>query len=116
MNTPKDSTGGCCPPPLCSACSEHVEASNLHFVLCGGLSVGMHTQPKVWRLRPKDEHLTVQQRTKDLQKLAGAMHYLVQCHPHLPPELAEKVARFCNMPNIPICVKSGAERDGDGDG
>lgn len=89
-------------PKLCSACSEHVEASNLRFVLCGGISVGMHTTPEVWRLRPKDEHLIVQQHTKDLQKLAEAMRYLVQCHPHLPPDLAEKVARFCNMPNKEI--------------
>lgn len=86
-------------PSICSACSAIVEESNLHFVRCGGMSVGMHTSPMVWRLRYKDDNITIAQRTKDLQKLAGAMRYLVQCHQHLPPDLAEKVARFCNMPN-----------------
>ena len=101
MKTKEDSQPLLAPSP-CSACAAIIEASNLHFVECGGVSVGMHTYPKVWRLRYKDEHLTIAQRTKDLQQLSGAMRYLVQCHPYLPPELAEKVAKFCNMPNAKV--------------
>lgn len=91
-----------CPPLLCPDCAEHIENSNLHWVQCGGISVGTHRSPLVWRLRYKDENLTVQQRTKDLQKLAGAMRYLVQCKPYLPPDLADKVENFCKNRG-PLC-------------
>ena len=88
-------------PTTCAACAELIKESNLHWVQCGGLSVGMERNPLVWRLRDKDELLAVQQRTKDLQKLAAAMRYLSESLPHLPPELAEKVAKFCNAPVKP---------------
>ena len=85
------------PPTLCPACSGLIEDSDLEWVRCGGQVAGMGEPNYVWRLRSKDEILNVQQRTKDMQKLARAMRYLVECHPYLPPDLAERVAKFCNM-------------------
>jgi hypothetical protein len=85
------------PPPLCAECSKIIEDSNLHFVQCGGLAVGLHRQPLVWRLRDKDECLMSARRTKELQKMAAAMRYLVQCIPYLPIDLANKVLKFCGI-------------------
>ena len=82
------------PPSLCAECSKIIEDSNLHFVQCGGLAVGLHRQPLVWKLRDKDETLMLAKRTKDLQKMAAAMRYLSQCIPHLPDDLANKVSKF----------------------
>jgi hypothetical protein len=59
------------PKPVGSASQEQLEESNLHWVLCGGMHVGHHVQPKVWRLRPKDECDREKQRAKDLQKMAS---------------------------------------------
>lgn len=49
-----------------------LEENGLHWVLCGGVQVGLRTHPKVWRLRPKDEVEREAQRAKDLQRLASA--------------------------------------------
>lgn len=75
-----------------------IEDSNLHLALCGGQTVGMEPANYIWMLRDKNELINVEQRTKDLQKLAGAMRYLVQCLPYLPDDLKGKVSNFCNIP------------------
>lgn len=58
-------------PQLCPACAAHIESSNLEWVQCGGISVGMNRYPLVWRLRDRGEEAEVRQRTKDLQKMAA---------------------------------------------
>jgi hypothetical protein len=58
--------------PAGSVSPEQLEESGLHWVLCGGMHVGHTVQPKVWRLRPKDEVAREAQRAKDLQRLASA--------------------------------------------
>ena len=87
-------------PELCPTCAALVESSNLHWRLCGGMTVGLHRQPLTWRLRDKNENAMVEQRTKDLRKLAAAMRLLCEAHKHLPEPLAGAVARFCNIGNI----------------
>ena len=61
-------------PSLCTECQRHVDASNLEWVLCGGLCIGMEVTPKVWTLRDKGEMTRQQQITKDLQKMANMAH------------------------------------------
>ena len=98
-------------PTLCPECQKHIDSSNLHWVLCGGLCVGDYVQPKVWRLRDKDELLNVQRRTKDLQRIAGAMRYLCETLPHLPQELRAKVENFIspNKTGVPRLAGDAAK-------
>jgi len=55
-----------------------LEESGLHWVLCGGMQVGHTNQPKVWRLRPKDEPEREAQRARDLQRMAGMARVLAR--------------------------------------
>ena len=59
-------------PRPTGATDGQLEMNGLHWTLCGGLQVGMHTHPWTWRLRPKDEVARVAQRTEELQALATA--------------------------------------------
>jgi hypothetical protein len=63
MSTTPPQPSGPVPP-------EQLEESGQHWVLCGGLHVGRTVQPRVWRLRPKDEVVREKQRAEDLQQLA----------------------------------------------
>ena len=66
--------------PSGSVSPEQLEESNLHWVLCGGLHVGHHVQPMVWRIKPKDEPAREAQRAKDLQRLASAARLIHEMH------------------------------------
>lgn len=86
-------------PVVSEELQKYLDASNLHWVLCGGLCVGDYVQPKAWRLRDKDESIRMKQRTKDLQRLANLMRYLCATIPYLPAELQEKVNNFISHSN-----------------
>lgn len=60
------------PPKLGKRAEEAIESSNLHWVLCGGMTVGMTPPRYVWMLRPKNEVAEQQEKTKLLQRLASA--------------------------------------------
>jgi len=57
---------------LCSACSALVKSSDLEWVQCGGMNVGMHRQPLVWKLRDKYSSDVIQMNAKYSQRLAAA--------------------------------------------
>lgn len=80
-------------PPSGPVTPDQLEESGLHWVLCGGMSVGMTAQPKVWRLRPKDEPAREAQRAKDLQRLASAARLLHDISMYFGPSCEHELAR-----------------------
>lgn len=82
-------------PILCPDCSKIIDSNNLEWVLCGGQTVGLSKPNYIWRLRYKDEDLTIAQRTKDLQRLAGASRLLHEASKCInDPILKEKIEKF----------------------
>mgnify|MGYP001593998298 CR=1 FL=1 len=57
-------------PILSPEFAQLVRDSKLELVLCGGLTVGHHTYPKVWLLRDCYEVVKQEEKTKLLQKMA----------------------------------------------
>jgi hypothetical protein len=60
------------------ATPEQLEENNLEWVLVGGLSIGMKTEPQKWVLRNKNAHEVEKQKAKLLQQnanLARKLHY-----------------------------------------
>lgn len=95
MSTENISDEGALPPVPCSACAAAIEASELRWVKCGGLSVGMYRQPMVWRLRDKYSSEVIQQNTKYLQRLAAAARLVHSLKEHVTdPEMLERMDRF----------------------
>ena len=57
-------------PILSPEFAQLVRDSKLELVLCGGLTVGHHTYPKIWLLRDQNEVIKQEEKTKLLQKMA----------------------------------------------
>lgn len=90
MSTPSPTDEAALPPVPCSACAAAIEASELRWVKCGGLSVGTHRQPMVWRLRDKYSSDVIQQNTKYAQRLAAAARLVHALKEHVTdPEASE---------------------------
>ena len=64
------------PKPTGPVTEEQLKDSGIEWVLCGGVNVGMHNHPYVWKLRPIDEEARERQRADDLSKLARAVRIL----------------------------------------
>ena len=83
------------PSTLCSACSALVKSSDLEWVQCGGMNVGMHRQPLVWRLRDKYSSDVIQMNAEYSQRLAAATKLVHSLKKHVnDPEMLERMERF----------------------
>lgn len=83
------------PPVLCPTCAAAVEASDLEWVKCGGLAVGMYQQPMVWRLRDKYSSGVIQQNAKYAQRLAVAARLVHDLRGYITnQEMLARMERF----------------------
>lgn len=100
MKTSKhQETEGDCPPALCSACLKLVESSNLKWVKVGGISIGMHRQPLVWRLRDDYSSDVIRKNTQITQRLAAAARLIHAIKEHVAdPDLLERINKFQQNP------------------
>lgn len=71
------------PPVLCSACAELVESSDLKWTRVGGMAVGIHRQPMVWRLRDRYSSGVIQKNAEYSQRLASAARLLHELKEHI---------------------------------
>lgn len=102
MSTENTTDEAALPPVPCSACAAAIEASELRWVKCGGLSVGTYRQPMVWRLRDKYSSNVIQQNAKYSQRLAAAARLVHALKDHVTdPEMLERMERFLK-PNAAV--------------
>ena len=81
-------------PELAREIDRMAEENGLEWKKCGGQKVGDYTQPTVWRLRDKYSSDIMNARTKEMQRLTGAIRYLHETLPYLPDDLKSFVVRF----------------------
>lgn len=95
MSTENTTDEAALPPVPCSACADAIEASELRWVKCGGLSVGTYRQPMVWRLRDKYSSDVIHQNAKYSQRLAAAARLVHELKEHVTDaEMLERMERF----------------------
>ena len=66
-------------PQLTPEMEQLAKDSGLHLVECGGFTVGMRTEPKLWLLRPTDELENEKRKTAMLKQIASASIILSMC-------------------------------------